>query len=274
MKSLTRLVVAFSSCSILALMAMAGGEPIDAKDKTVMQPAAPPVCTWTGFYIGANLGGAWGMADARTTTLLIPGGYNFVDTDVTQIADAGSQNIDTAGFTGGGQVGYNFQTGHFVFGAEADFNALELDDSRSDTQEYISAPGTSFTIKQSVSTDWLITARARLGFTAGHFLFYGTGGLAVTKINYDESFTDTFAAARENSSIRETKAGWTVGGGIEYQLNCHWSLKAEYLYADFGRVSATSTNLTAIGGPFPQNAFSHSSDLTAHIARFGVNYKF
>ena len=255
-------------------MAMAGGEQIDAKDKTVMQPAAAPSCTWTGFYIGANVGGAWGKADARTTTILIPGGYDFVATDITQIHDVGSQDLEPSGFTGGGQIGYNFQAGHFVFGAEADFNAANLEESQSGTAEYISAPGTSFTIKQSVSTDWLITARARVGFTAGHFLFYGTGGLAVTKINYDESFTDTFAAARENSSIRETKAGWTVGAGIEYQLNCHWSLKAEYLYADFGRVSATSTNLTAIGGAFPENVFTHSSDLAAHIGRFGINYKF
>jgi outer membrane immunogenic protein len=86
----------------------------------------------------------------------------------------------------------------------------------------------------------------------------------------------TFATAAESGSVSNTKAGWTAGGGVEAGLWGNWSIKAEYLYVDFGRISANSTNLTAFTPPisFPTNVFTHSVNLKANIARLGVNYRF
>jgi outer membrane immunogenic protein len=103
-----------------------------------------------------------------------------------------------------------------------------------------------------------------------------TAGLAVTHMKYHALFTDTFATAHENAVVKQNMTGWTVGGGAEYQFGMHWSVKAEYLYADFGRMSVTSTNLTAFTPPtaYPVNVFTHSADLHAHIARAGFNWRF
>ena len=271
MKFLTR--SAFCTVALLcaAAAAHAGTRAIDSKEMIPSAPVAPVECKWNGFYLGANLGGAIGNADVDARAGYTDSGY-LVHSDVAQIRNAGAQDIYTEGFTGGGQAGYNFQAGRFVLGAEADFNALTLDDSHEDSRVYRSAPPTSFTIRQSVSTDWLFTARARVGFTVGRCLIYATGGLALTEINYDGLFTDNYAAARATGSINDTKAGWTVGGGLEYQLTCRWSLKAEYLYADFGNVSTRTSNLVADRAY--NNPFFYSSDLTTHIARVGVNYHF
>ncbi len=90
------------------------------------------------------------------------------------------------------------------------------------------------------------------------------------------NFTDTFSAATESGTIRDTRVGWTAGVGTEYAFGGGWSLKAEYLYVDLGSVSATSTNLVGFAGttPFPSNVYTHSVDLKSNIVRVGVNYKF
>jgi len=127
-----------------------------------------------------------------------------------------------------------------------------------------------------VSTDWLFTGRGRLGFATGKLLVYGTGGLAATNLNYKALFTDTFATAHENASVEEKRKGWIAGGGAEFRVNHHWSIKGEYLYADFGQEQTKSTNLTAFTPPiaFPSNVFTHNADLTARIFRGGLNYRF
>ena len=167
-----------------------------------------------------------------------PGDY-FVPSDVTQIASSGQDTIHPNGGTGGIQAGYNWQAGNVVYGAEVDFDALDLNGSRSITTEYLSAPGTFFTINQSIKTDWLFTARPRIGWVSNNWLLYATGGLAVTELKFNNTFTDTFAAAYESGSISKTEAGWVVGGGVEYGFTNNWSAKLEYLYMDFGDVSSS-----------------------------------
>jgi opacity protein-like surface antigen len=82
-------------------------------------------------------------------------------------------------------------------------------------------------------------------------MVYATGGLAVTDVNFQLVFKDTFATAHESSGAKKTVFGWTAGAGAEFKLAGGWSLKAEYLYADFGNVSASSSNLTAFTPPIP-----------------------
>ncbi len=233
---------------------------------------------WKGFYIGGNAGGVKGSSDSHTFTVFSPTGY-FAMSSIPAIAAAGRQKLSPRGFTGGGQLGYNFQHGHWLFGVEADFGVMHVSDNLFVTAPYPCCAPTQFTVSQKLSTDWLFTARPRLGFGNNHVMVYGTGGLAMTNFNYTALFTDNFATAHENATISEMKLGWTAGGGVEFKVggSKHWSLKGEYLLADWGLSNKTSTNLTATFPPtvaFPQNPFFHQTDLQQHIFRAGFNYRF
>lgn len=239
--------------------------------------ARAPVSSWdwTGFYVGGYAGGGFGRASANTSTVFSSTGY-FAATSVGAISTAGSQRISPRGFSGGGTIGYNHQSGSFVIGAEADYGSLNLKKSVATTATYPCCGPTNFTVTQSVKTRWLFTARPRVGYAAGKSLFYVTGGLAVTDLNYQALFVDTFATAHENGSFSKTRAGWTGGGGGEFKIGSKWSAKGEYLFADFRRSTVTSTNLTAFSPAiaFPGNTFTHSTDLKVHNIRFGINYHF
>lgn len=227
---------------------------------------------WTGVYVGGYAGANFTRATANTSTVYSPTGY-FAASSVPAINTVGVQKLDPNGFTGGATLGYNYQSGRFVIGAETDFGALTGKKTATGTAVYPCCSPTSFTVTQSAKTQWIYTARPRAGFTLGNALIYGTAGLAVTKIDYNARFTDTFASANESGAINKTRAGWTAGGGVEYKVANKWSVKGEYLFADFRRETTTSTNLTA-GPAYPQNPFTHSIYQKNHMVRFGVNYHF
>jgi outer membrane immunogenic protein len=129
-------------------------------------------------------------------------------------------------------------------------------------------------MSSQVSADWLATIRGRIGFLAAPtWLVYATGGAAIAEVKGNFNFTDTFGAT-ESVAIRDTRLGWTAGVGTEYAFGGGWSLKAEYLYVDLGRSTATSTNLLDGVTQYPSNVFTHSVDLKSNIVRVGVNYKF
>jgi len=228
-----------------------------------------------GFYIGANLGGAFSNSDAHTFPAFSPTGY-FNATSPGAISTVGTQSLGSNGFNGGGLLGFNFQHNSFVAGLEFDFGAMNLSASKSGTGTYPCCAPTGFTVTQSTSSDWLLTVRPRVGVTHGPFLLYGTAGLAVTNVNYQALFTDTFATAHENGGVDSTEKGWVGGGGIEIKPGKRWSFKGEFLHADFGNgVKVISTNLTAPSTTsWPQNPFTHTADLSANLARFGVNFHF
>ncbi len=209
---------------------------------------------WKGFYAGGNVGVTAARATADTSTVFSSTGY-FANSSVATINLGGRQKLQPNRFNGGGQVGYNWQSGHIVYGVEADFGAMPLSNAVAFSSNYPCCPPTTFTLSQSLKTRWLFTPRPRLGYTIGHALLYATGGVAVTDVNYQALFTDTFASAHENG-------------------NKHWSIKGEYLYAQFLRGTATSTNLTAPATTaWPQNVFTHSLELHTHIIRGGINYR-
>jgi outer membrane immunogenic protein len=232
---------------------------------------------WSGAYVGLNGGWTRGLSDAKTTTVFSPTGY-FAQSSVPAIASAGSQSLENDNFTGGIQAGYNWQFGKAVIGGEMDFNYQGIDDSKSCTAGYPCCAPTTFTVESRVQTDWLFTVRPRIGFAMDKWLIYATGGLAVTNIKADFKFTDTFAGMYEAASVSETKAGWTVGGGIEMGIAKHWSIKSEYLYTDFGSISTTGRfsnssfpGFVTVGA---NNPFNHSIDLRTHMVRIGINYLF
>jgi outer membrane immunogenic protein len=187
------------------------------------------------------------------------------------------------GFTGGFEAGYNWQSRNFVFGVEGDIDALSLSSGASSGALYPGYPFT-FTVTSNISTTWLATVRGRLGYAVNNWLFFVTGGAAFTDLRGKFAFSDTWdnkaRNASESASFSDTKTGYAIGGGVEAGLWGNWSVKGEYLYANFGTVSATSTNLTAFSPlllpqtAFPSNVFTHSFDLKANIARAVLNYRF
>jgi outer membrane immunogenic protein len=232
---------------------------------------------WTGVYVGVNGGWARAMSDATTTTVFSPIGY-FATTSPGAVASAGNQKLDSDNFTGGVQTGYNWQIGKFLIGGELDFNYLGIDDRKSCTTGYPCCAPTTLTVESRIRTNWLFTARPRIGFAMDNWLFFATGGLALTAIKADFKFTDTFAGMYEPATKKSTNAGWTVGGGVETGLSKNWSLKTEYLYTDFGDVSTTG-RVTGASNPASvafaaNNPFSHKIDLRTHMVRIGINYRF
>jgi outer membrane immunogenic protein len=248
---------------------------------------------WAGPYIGAFIGGAWGDSDATTTsncslTAFPPAYYCGTTAGAANGAavDAnGSGSLSGSGLTGGVLAGYNWQTNGYVYGAEADFGAFNISGSRQGSALYpsntgpgpiLAAAGSRFTVGSTFDTNWLATFRGRFGATLGNYLLFVSGGLAITNLEVTNSFSDNFSApgARGSGSESKLKLGYILGGGIERMLGDQWTVRGEYIYVNFGDVTANMViDNIPVGGGYAQ-ALSTSSDLTAHIARIGVNRKF
>jgi len=227
---------------------------------------------WTGFYIGGNLGGAWGEVSTQTV-IADPGDY-FVSSDGKDIAETGRQKLQPDGITGGATVGYNFIFGSFLLGAEGDLNFLGGDDSKRSGREYTSAPGTSFAIRSSFDPDWLATIRGRLGTTFGNWLVYGTGGWAFAEVNTKLVFTDNYDSALATSSRSGVATGWTVGGGTEVGLSERWSLKAEYLHIELDDLPSAKNVRVMTGSGDSGLLRQNWDDVNFDVVRVGVNYRF
>lgn len=255
-------------------------------------PVAKAADNWSGFYIGANAGYAWGQSSAKTGTDcpgtgLVRLGY-FCDGSApallpnsAAVGAAGSGSFSQSGFTGGGQAGYNVQRGAWVLGLEADVSSFNLNGSRPGLRTLYPAfgAGTAFTLNSSIDSKWLVTARARAGWTVSNALIFVTAGLAASELTVSNSFQDNASIVVGSNgsgagSTREIRGGFTVGGGAEWALTRNWSVKGEYLYVDLGTVQAAAR----VSNPFfpapAANIVTTSTDLTAHVARFGVNYRF
>ena len=153
---------------------------------------------------------------------------------------------------GGGQIGYNFQSGSFVYGVETDFQGAGITDSVNG----LSANGAPFSSSERV--DWFGTVRGRLGWAFGPTLVYATGGFAYGNVNQRAVLDgDTFAS-------NTTQTGYTVGGGVEYKFNPAWSIKAEYQYIDLGNQKLTD----GLGNS------TNDLDTNFQTARVGLNYRF
>ena len=246
---------------------------------------SPTSDDWTGVYVGGHAGITVGRTGVNTSTIFDENGY-FQPSSVPAVNAAGARSLESNGFNGGGQAGYNKQFGRFVIGAEADFGANRINKLVTSGDEYPCC-NSSFEIAQSVKTNWMFTARPRVGVTAGPALLYATGGLAMTDVEYEAVFSDNDSDALESASFKKTRTGYAAGGGVEVKMSDRWSAKVEYLFADFGRVSGTSNNLTAldfgdeevVGGggvvvAYPENTFTHSARVKSHNFRFGMNYRF
>lgn len=234
------------------------------------QSVAPaPTCpiNWTGFYLGLHAGYGWNN-DSGIGVNPLPSVPTFFDLAPTSL------NPDIDGFMGGAQAGFNWQMGHFVFGPEADISWSDMDGATSATivnsVGAVLAPTNGINVRQEI--DWLGTVRLRAGFTpCCRVLIYGTGGVAFGDVNFTGN-TDfrTLGTNQYPGSFSDTQVGWTAGGGIEYAINNHWSVKAEYLYYDLGDESVTANSVPAA----PPFQVRYNWNTTLHTVNVGVNFKF
>jgi outer membrane immunogenic protein len=212
---------------------------------------APPtavrtVAEWGGFYLGGNAD----VIAARTQDSFSAGGTPFAASD-------------TAVWGGGGGVqgGFNWQAGSFVIGAEGDFQWTSAKGSIS-AQCAACGPATA---SLDHDIDWFGTARARVGYAAGGWLAYVTGGYAFGRVVLNGTATSAIGSASFTQNA--TPSGWTIGAGTEVAINERWSAKLEYLYVDLGTVN----NTVVIGG-IP--TVTDSARVQMNVVRAGVNYRF
>ena len=261
---------------------------------------APVVYNWTGFYIGGNGGYSWGDADmslAGTLSTVVntsvfrtasgpgaAGPITSVGPVVTGAPANGSANVD--GFLAGGQAGYNWQIDRmWVVGLETD---LQWTNERGRV-DFCFNPACTVGNGYEHKLKWFGTFRARAGVLVDpRVLLYATGGLAYGQIDTDT--TATLFGVNGVGSSSTTRLGWTVGAGVEGAIDNNWSIKAEYLYVDYGKISnaagALVSSSTVIIPDTPQTAFSTivntvttasgSSDtrFVDHVFRAGINYRF
>jgi outer membrane immunogenic protein len=229
-------------------------------------PPAVVVFSWTGVYIGLNAGAAWGKSDTTFTPTGLLGVFPAWD---AAAAVLGSPTQRPVGFTGGAQVGFNWQTGIWVLGAEADFQYLGLKAS-TQTPTFTIPPIDPSHFTTTSQTNWLATVRPRVGIAFDRGLVYVTGGLAVADRKFSNVLTFDVPVLDINAgSVSKTVVGWAAGGGIEYMITPNWSIRGEYLHIDLGDVSYASTNNLN-----PQVTANHFERLRVDIARAAINYKF
>jgi len=243
--------------------------------------APVPVFTWTGFYVGVNLGYGFGGDSNLHGADFYLGNYPGTIPGLnTAFTGAGSLN----GILGGGQAGFNYQMGSLVVGIEADIQGAGLKTSTSGGP-FPGNPALGFipfftNYASSQKVDWFGTLRGRLGFGLDRALLYVTGGLAYGDVKNSLVYVANFPGVAGaifvgNSSAVSSRLGWTAGAGVEYAITNNWTVKGEYLYTDLG-TSSVST-LTAFGPPIPvQPLFNPTvTRKTAfHTVRAGINYKF
>ena len=239
---------------------VAGASAASAADlpaRTVPMAPAPmiaaiPVFTWTGFYVGAQLGYAWGSSD------------NFAPAGAYYVNSAGFLAPFDQGFGGnndsfmaGVHAGYNYQMGSFVVGLEGDVEGL-FDNSNDRFNGILyNAAGTPVAFSVSANNiDWQGSIRARAGFAFDRAMIYATGGFAFAGVSGGVS-----NLIANNGD--DTLTGWTLGAGLEYAFTNNLTTRVEYRYTSYDRDDNIFNNVAYSGGSFD-----------FHTVRVGLSYKF
>ena len=204
-----------------------------------------PAFTWGGFYAGVQGGYAFGAGDGlltETTTGNSPRVSTF------------DRSIKPRGILGGAHVGYNLQSGSYVYGLEADAEYAPVKGDLSVTPA-----------KYSAEQDFRGSLRARFGLAYDGVLIYVTGGAAAARV-------EAAYAAAGTASKSDTLIGWTAGAGVEYNLWSNWSARAEYRYASFGEQTLSFAGSNAAANN--TNNYKWKVEHTEHAVRVGLTYRF
>ena len=225
-----RLLLQAAACAAAAGSAVAADLPYREAPPAYIAPAF----SWTGLYLGGQIGFAWG----QDTFSGYGPGYAF----------SGVQS-NPSGVVGGAHVGYNYQINQFVIGLEGDVEGLSYGKSYQYGNTYYNS---HIPVQGSV--------RGRLGFALDRALFYVTGGGSFA------DFNTTYQGPFGYTSLNRSVAGWTLGGGIEYAITNNWTARAEYRYADYGSFTDYPSLLYGV------SATTHHE--TTNAVRLGFSYKF
>lgn len=229
-----------ASVAIVALTGSVFAADMPVKARPLPPPV--PVFSWTGFYIGGQIGWARAHDDASIVNPGIPVAINLPFT------------VDMDGVIGGAHVGYNLQINRWVLGIEGTVDGSNLNKSF--------VVGVCPLFCGNATTDIGIqgSVRGRLGVAFDRVLLYGTGGVAIADIT---NTYDTTAFGGGFARIGGTRVGWTAGGGIAYAVTNNWSVRGEYRFSDFGKV-VDKSNV----------AFFPATDLNRHVTQNQVQVGF
>lgn len=240
----------------VALALLAGAASAADLPSRSYAPSAPspviaaPLFTWTGFYAGVNAGYGW--TDSKSNRF---GTFGF------------NRGGEDGGFVGGAQLGYNYQMGQIVFGAETDLQYADLGKSRA-AQAFDPVTGLVYGVRGQ-SGDYFGTVRARIGFAFDRALVYATGGLAYGDAGRSGdyyAFNPRTGAFFGSTGGGDNNVGYVVGGGLEYAFTDQITAKIEGLYVNLGD-----------GKRFvdPARGIAYkANDADFGVVRAGLNYKF
>ena len=229
-------------------------------------PPPPPAYSWTGFYIGGDVGGAWTSNTATWTPLPSPAAFG------SNLISGSNRDTDVIG---GFYAGYNWQFAPtWVAGIEGDWSWTHANGSLNQpwTAFGTATPIPTSSVAMSSTLDWLASARGRFGYLVSpSLLAYVTGGAAWGDISYSASSIRTSNGYSAVSAFSSTSAGWVVGGGLEWAMTKNWLIRAEYLYYHLN----SAQNVTAQSAVFPAFPSGFSwNDTNVSTARAGLSYKF
>jgi outer membrane immunogenic protein len=265
----------------LAMPLAAQAADLPARPMYKAPVAAPvPYFSWTGCYIGGNLGGKWEAH--RDGSVTIPGVGGLATS--TFVFDDGSGN-NNGSFVGGGQVGCNYQSGQFVFGIEGDFDWSHLNDSVTVGPVFPLnfVPGDTF----SWNSRWQASLRGRVGYAWDRTLLYVTGGIAWTNVNFTANWLPATCTSTNGqivaacpglvASDQQTLTGATVGAGLEYAITNNLIAGIEGRYTWYGSQTFNTGTVpilpTATGG-FVTSPTSASLKLNTAEVLARLSWKF
>lgn len=263
---------ALAACCGLPSLAQAGDLELPSVIPVAAYKAPAPVMrsyNWSGFYIGGNVGGHWGVDQISTTTDAGPPGFEGGG-DVTAAAiDAASRvTLNPKGFIGGGQIGAQIEGSFGVFGVEVDASAL----GGTATRALRGIPGIdpADVLTNSVQATFLSTLRMRWGTAAlyDRLLLFVTAGFAFETLKTTDSMGHFGNTVTTAISASTTQPGLAAGFGFEYAFIDNWSMKFEYLFIDIKNVG---TAIPAMAGFADSIAVTHA--YTDNILRVGLNYR-
>ncbi|HTV34580.1 MAG TPA: outer membrane protein [Methylocella sp.] len=211
-----------ASAGVIALTGTAFAADLSSQAPPPVFLPAPPPFTYTGLYVGGQVGYAW---DNDSANVFVPAA-GLLTGPISPFSFGVPFSLQPDGVIGGAHIGYNLQIGQWLLGLEGTVDGTSLSGS---TSIFTPVGWAAATSSENVQG----SIRLRAGYVWNRLLIYATGGAAFTGItnNYSAVSTSGFGLS---SSISQTRAGWTVGGGLEYAVTNNWSLRVEYRYSDFG----------------------------------------
>jgi outer membrane immunogenic protein len=264
--------------------AMMVGGTAQAADMPVKAPPPPPpvMYNWTGFYIGAHIGGAFADRNGHDR---FDGLNNCVDVDATICFVDGNFGRNRSSFIGGGQLGFNYQVGQWVWGVEGQISGV-ANNNNDDDCGFVTIDGVrDHMFRCDNRGSWLATIAARLGVTfgqTGNWLLYVKGGGAFADARFGSRLRDDCAVVfgplmcDPNNFVfnnnNDTRTGWMVGVGVEYGAWGNWSWKLEYNFMDFGHRNIHFDNVMVDCGCTIIRDLD--ADLRVNVVKFGLNYRF